>query len=139
MTFFNTKLAEVDKRDPRFSYEAYEFVFQPLHHTQRLLGREPLTDQDVDPAHAKAHHVSGPELRHGIRALALQEFGLMARTVFHMWGITKTDDFGDMVFNLVEAELMSKTPQDTRNDFHNVYDLDEALLRDFHIQLDEVR
>ena len=38
----------------------------------------------------------------------------MARTVFRQWGIQRTDDFGDMVFNLVEAGLMSKTEQDTR-------------------------
>lgn len=132
MTFFNPKLAEVVNRDPRYAYEAYEFVFQALHHTVKQLGREPATEA---PAEAH-HHVSGPELLGGIRDLALQEFGLMARTVFRMWGVNSTDDFGAIVFNLIEAELMSKTADDTKDDFHNVFDLDQALVRDYRIALD---
>jgi uncharacterized repeat protein (TIGR04138 family) len=138
MSFFNTKLAEVVRRDPRYSYEAYEFVFQALHHAQKLLGREPDADAAAEAVESK-HHVSGPELLAGIRALALQEFGLMARTVLRMWGIRKTDDFGEIVFNLVAAELMSKTDEDTRADFRDVFDLDEALVQGYRIQLDEVR
>jgi uncharacterized repeat protein (TIGR04138 family) len=137
------KLADVVKRDPRYSYEAYEFLFQALQHTQRRLGREPA--EPIDPLAAQSlaaeprHHVSGPELLEGVRALALQEFGLMARTVLRMWGIRKTDDFGEIVFNLVEAELMSKTDDDTREDFRDVFDFDEALVNGYRIQLDEAR
>src|SRR5262249_3640090 len=74
----------------------------------------------------------------GIRDLALREFGLMARTVFHMWGIECTGDFGEIVFNLIEANLMSKTEGDSRADFVGVYDLDQALVHDYRIVLDEV-
>ena len=81
------------------------------------------------------HAVHLPDAK-GIRDLALNEFGLMARTVFHLWGIDRTDDFGEIVFNLVESRLMSKTDTDTRADFHNVFDLDQALLRDYPIALD---
>jgi uncharacterized repeat protein (TIGR04138 family) len=135
MTIYHPKIAEIVRRDPRYAYEAYEFVFAALAFTQNLLGREPCeeTSGEGDPA----HHVSGPELLDGIRLLAQREFGLMARVVFHLWGIDRTDDFGEIVFNLVEANLMSKTPQDNRKDFHAVYDLDEALVRDYRILLDE--
>jgi uncharacterized repeat protein (TIGR04138 family) len=138
MTFFNAKLAEVVKRDPRYAYEAYEFVFQALHHTQKILGREPPEERgELDAAAEAPHHVTGPELLDGVRALALQEFGRMARTVFHLWGIERTDDFGEIVFNLIEAELMSRTQEDNRADFRNVFDLDEALVRDYRIVLAE--
>src|SRR5215471_18179511 len=120
------ELAEVVRRDPRYPFEAYDFVFDALLHTRKLLGR--LAEEGGEPD--KECHVSGPELLAGVRDLALREFGLMARTVFHMWGIDRTDDFGEIVFNLVEANLMSKTPTDCRQDFHNVYDLDQALVRD---------
>jgi uncharacterized repeat protein (TIGR04138 family) len=76
-------------------------------------------------------------LLEGIRDLALREFGLMARTVFRRWGVEKTDDFGEIVFNLIEATLMSKTNDDSRRDFQGVYDLDRALLDGFRIDLDE--
>ncbi len=135
MTLFNSKLLELTRRDPRYAYEAYEFVFGALEHTHKLLGREP-PDEATDPNEPK-HHVSGAQLVEGIRLYALQEFGLMARVVFHMWGIHKTDDFGAIVFNLIEAELMSKTPEDCREDFNNLFDLDEALVEGFRIVLEE--
>jgi uncharacterized repeat protein (TIGR04138 family) len=135
MTMYHPKLAEIVRRDPRYAYEAYEFVFAALAHTQKMLGRLPREDApaEVDPQ----HHVSGPELLQGIRDLAIREFGLMARTVLRRWGIDKTDDFGEIVFNLVDATLMSKTSDDSRRDFQGVYDLDRALTEGFRINLDE--
>jgi uncharacterized repeat protein (TIGR04138 family) len=127
------KLEELVRRDPRYAYEAYEFVFAALAHTQRLLGRDPEPGAPTEPE----HHVSGPQLLHGIRDLALREFGLMARTVFRLWGIERTDDFGEIVFNLVEANLMSKTAEDDRQDFHDVFDLDQALVHDYRIEMPE--
>jgi uncharacterized repeat protein (TIGR04138 family) len=132
---FHPKLAELVRQDPRYAYEAYEFVFAALAHTQKLLGRSP---REVPAVEAEPnHHVTGPELLSGVRALALREFGLMARTVFHLWGIDRTDDIGEIVFNLVEANLMSKTSEDNRSDFRAVYDLDQALVHEFRIQLNE--
>jgi uncharacterized repeat protein (TIGR04138 family) len=139
MTQFNPKLAEVVRKDPRYAYEAYEFLFQALHHTQQTLGKLPPPEEGVEQAVDARHHVSGAELCAGACALALREFGLMARTVLRMWGIRKTDDFGEIVFNLIDAELMSKTDDDTRADFRNVCDLDRTLVEGFRIQLDEVR
>lgn len=139
MTIFNAKLEEVVRKDPRYAYEAYEFLFKALNFTQKTLGREPPEEGENQANVDRKHHVSGPELLEGVRALALREFGMLARTVLHMWGIERTDDFGEIVFNLVEAQLMSKTQEDTREDFRGVYDLDEALLHGFRIQLDEAR
>jgi uncharacterized repeat protein (TIGR04138 family) len=127
------KLEELVRRDPRYAYEAYEFLFQALAHTQKRLGRVP----PLDAPASEEYHVSGPELLDGVRDLALREFGLLARTVFRFWGINRTADFGEIVFNLVEARLMSKTSQDDRADFADVYDLDEALVRNFHIDVRE--
>jgi uncharacterized repeat protein (TIGR04138 family) len=139
MTFFNAKLEDVVRKKPHYTYEAYEFMFQALHFTQKMLGREPPDAPEDLEAVEPHHHVSGPELLDGIRVLALREFGFMARTVFRMWGIERTDDFGEIVFNLVEAELMSKTAEDARDDFRGVYNLDEALVQGVRIQLDEAR
>jgi uncharacterized repeat protein (TIGR04138 family) len=134
MTMHHTRLADVVRRDPRYAYEAYEFVFEALGHTQKLLGRVP---REAGGETEPQHHVSGPELLDGIRDLALRQFGFMARTVFRMWGIDRTDDFGEIVFNLVESELMSKTEEDSRADFRGVFDLDEALVQSFRIQMDQ--
>lgn len=128
-------LAELTRRDPRYAYEAYEFVFAALSHTQKMLGRLPPSGSG-GPLDVQ-HHVTGRELLEGIRDLAVRDFGLMARTVFRMWGIESTADFGEIVFNLVESNLMSKTEEDCRTDFEGVFDLDEALVKNYHIHLDE--
>jgi len=127
------KIEDLIRRDPRYALEAYEFVFAALSHTQRMLGRRVV----LEPGQEEEHHVSGPQLLDGARDLALREFGLMARVVFGFWGINRTADFGEIVFNLIEANLMSKTDQDCRADFADVFDLDEALVRDYRIELEE--
>src|SRR5205814_9706634 len=114
-----------------------EFVFQAIDFTLRSLGRE-LPDENSDP-HDPRFHLSGRQLVEGMCDYARREFGMMARTVFHMWGVRRTDDFGEIVFNLIEAGLMSRTDEDTRQDFRGIYDFDEALVQGYRIQLDEAR
>src|SRR5215210_2135075 len=99
------RIEDVVRRDPRYPLEAYEFVFDALTHTQRLLGRSTAVPEAGREAE---HHVSGQQLLWGVRDLALREFGLLARIVFRLWGVNNTSDFGEMVFNLIEAGLMSK-------------------------------
>jgi len=129
------EIIEIVRNDPRYACEAYAFMFEALHHTQKALGRVP-ERSETDPG--PQHHVSGVELLHGACELARQEFGLMARVVFHQWGIHRTDDIGEIVFNLIEAELLSKTEHDERGDFRDVFDLDRALTEGFTISLDEL-
>lgn len=133
MSNINPRLFEVTQSDPRYAYEAYEFLFEALQHTQTLLKRAPAVNDD--PAEPR-HHVSGQELLRGICSLALLKFGLMARTVFHRWGIERTDDFGNLVFNLIQADLMKKTEEDCLEDFASVFDLDEVL-RQYTIELED--
>jgi uncharacterized repeat protein (TIGR04138 family) len=136
MTMHHPRLAALVKCDPRYAYEAYEFVYAALAHTQKKLGR-PLPKASGEEA-GPEDHVTPYDLLDGIRDLALAEFGLMARTVFRLWGIERTDDFGEVVFNLIDANLMSKTSSDSRADFQGVYDLDEALVHAYRIRLEEV-
>lgn len=133
MSLRQVDLSEVVRKDPRYQYEAYEFLFAALQHTQKMLGRAPQELREDVPA----NHVTGRQLLDGFRNLALQEYGLMARGVLAHWGIHTTDDVGEMVFNLVEAGLMSKSQDDKKEDFHGVFDWNEALLGGFEIQLEE--
>ncbi len=113
----------------RYHVDAYEFVFDALRHTQESLKRMPEEiDSDFDDESA---HISGRELLAGIRAYAQDQFGLMARTVFSSWGITSTEDFGRMVFELVDEGRMRKTDRDEISDFYEVFDFSEAFDRDY--------
>lgn len=134
MTLYHPRLLELVRKDPRYACEAYEFVYAAVGYTAQKLGRAAPDDPAAEPE--PDHHISGPELLHGIRELAVREYGLLARTVFKMWGINSTADFGEIVFNLIDAHLMSKTDHDSPDDFRDVFDLDQALVRDYRIRLD---
>jgi uncharacterized repeat protein (TIGR04138 family) len=128
-------LSEVARLDPRYAYEAYEFLYEALTHTQRMFGKPP-----AEPSEGEAppeHHVSGAELLAGLCDLARREFGRMARVVFRRWGIERTDDWGEIVFNLIDAKLLSKTDNDSREDFRGLFDLDDVLLHSYQIETDE--
>ena len=109
----------------KYHTDAYRFVFDALQFTQEKLHRPKLSDPDDESA-----HISGQELLEGVRELALKKFGLMSRSVFAYWGISATEDFGRIVFELVERGEMRATERDRLGDFLNVYDFDDALDRD---------
>jgi uncharacterized repeat protein (TIGR04138 family) len=135
MTSFIKKVLPIVRRDPRYACEAYEFVSLALVHTHKMLGRE-TPDTNSDPNDMR-YHVSCRQWVDGICDYARQEFGLMAGVVFRMWGIRCTDDFGEIVFNLIDEGLMTPTPDESRADFHALFDLDEALEQGFRIVLEE--
>ncbi|HMP00984.1 MAG TPA: hypothetical protein PKD86_13320 [Gemmatales bacterium] len=126
-------LEAVLEHDARYPREAYDFLLEALAYTQRRLGRAP----DAEQAGA-ADHVSARELLEGIRDHAVAEFGLMAPTVFRQWGVERTGDIGNLVFNLIAVEALACRPEERREDFEDVFDLNEELLRDFTITLEEV-
>lgn len=124
------KIEELVRRDPRYPLEAYEFVRAALLHVHELLrqaGTSTTADQD---------HVSPRQWLDGIRDLARQEFGLMAPSVFRTWGVHRTDDFGEIVFNLIDVGLVAALPQEDRQLFHDVYALDDVT-RDYVIDSPE--
>jgi uncharacterized repeat protein (TIGR04138 family) len=120
-------LMELARREPRYSYEAYQFVCDAVNFTQDRLGRVPL-EEELDDA-----HVNGGELLRGACELAVQEYGLMAPIVFKQWGIRSTDDFGEMVFRLIEVEKLSKSEDDDPDDFRGLFDLEKMLAEEFEI------
>jgi uncharacterized repeat protein (TIGR04138 family) len=118
---FEDELEKVLARDPRFERDAYFFVREALDHTQKLIGR----------ATTEIRHVSGQQLLDGIKDYALLQFGPMAITVLEEWGIRRGEDFGEIVFNMVEQGLLSKTKNDSRADFAGGYDFDTAFRKPF--------
>ncbi|MBU1147633.1 MAG: hypothetical protein KKD11_04705 [Candidatus Omnitrophica bacterium] len=101
-------LLKVLDRDKRYDPEAYSFVMSALNFTTKKLKRK--------------GHVSGMELLEGIKDYAIEQFGPMARLVFERWGIKKTDDFGEIVFNMIDAGMLGKTEKDSKRDFKRRFD-----------------
>jgi uncharacterized repeat protein (TIGR04138 family) len=114
-------LFEIAKSDRRFAYEAYEFVNEVVTYTQAQLG---LLDDEVEP---DDRHVNGRELLNGACDLAVQEFGFMAAIVFKHWGICSSDDFGEIIFRLIDAERLTRSESDDLADFRMQQDLLQTL------------
>jgi uncharacterized repeat protein (TIGR04138 family) len=116
--------------DPRYAGEAYAFVREGLDHTLKSLRRS--GSQHVN------RHVTGQELLGGLRDFALKEFGPMAKTVLNDWGIVRCEDFGNIVFNLVNSGVLGKTDTDSLNDFKNGFNFDEAFCEPFRPRPEDV-
>jgi uncharacterized repeat protein (TIGR04138 family) len=119
---FEQALENIQARDPRFHRDSYYFVREALDHTQKCIVKE---------NRGQLRHVSGQELLSGIRDFALAQFGPMALTVFDEWGIHTCRDFGEIVFNMVETGWLAKTETDSREDFQDGYDFNQAFRNPF--------
>lgn len=111
-----TKMASLIKilgQETGYDPQSYSFVMAALHFTRKKLNR--------------AGHVTGEELLDGIKDYTLEEFGPMSRTVLEYWGIKTTGDFGEIVFNMIDAGLLTRTDKDSKKDFQNRYDFKEAF------------
>ena len=119
---FEQTLEKILQRDVRYKRDAYYFVREALDFTQKLVAQ---SNKD------QVRHVTGQELLKGIRQHALDQFGPMAMLVLHHWGVNVCEDFGEIVFNMVESGLLAKTDTDTREDFRNGYDFFQAFRQPF--------
>jgi uncharacterized repeat protein (TIGR04138 family) len=104
-------------RNPQFHEAAYLFVLSALHHVIERL--------------SEPRHITGSELAVGVRDLAINRFGPMARTVLEHWGVNGTEDVGSIVFALVECGILIKQEEDTLADFADVFDFDDAFEQDY--------
>ncbi len=119
---FDAVLELIVEKDPRYHREAYHFLREALDYTQKAISQA---------NKGKFRHVSGQELLAGIRAWALQQYGPMASVVLNEWGLHRCEDFGELVFGLVDAGVLSKTETDSRADFANGFDFEEAFRKPF--------
>ena len=110
---FYKLLEDISNQDCRYKVDGYEFIMQALHFTQGRLKKD--------------GHVTGKELTEGVKDFAIEQYGPMAQTVLAHWGITKTEDIGNIVFNLIDKKILSKTDEDSLQDFKDIYDFSAAF------------
>lgn len=142
-------LSQLLQRDQRYKLDAYLFVLESLAFGQENLGMgaEPPAEELEAVAGTSAEtatrprgkgrakrrqaerHVSGQELCEAARHYALQQYGFMAPTVLGSWGVRRTNDFGEIVFSMIEIGQMRKTRRDKREDFNDIYEFCDAFSR----------
>jgi uncharacterized repeat protein (TIGR04138 family) len=117
LAFRDGIMDQIRLRERRFHEHAYLFVLSALEFCQARL--------------TERRHITGRELAIACRDLALDRFGVLARLVLNYWGVRSTGDLGDIVFTLVELNLLISQPTDTRDDFLAVFDFDEAFEQNY--------
>ena len=124
---YKERMARILADDSRYPPAAYEFVREAVSYPCRKLRGQGGTGKGT----RRGKHISGQELLDGIRELALEEFGPMAIDVFDEWNIRRTEDFGNLVFNLVRSDLLGASEEDSPADFAKGYDFVEAFVAPF--------
>lgn len=117
LAFRDGVMEQIRTRETRYAEGAYLFVLAALEYRQAQL--------------SVRRHISGRELVLACRDLAIERFGVLARVVLERWGVRSTDDFGSVVFTLVELGYLASLPTDTREHFSNVYDFFDAFEREY--------
>lgn len=111
-------LSKIAGADGRYSHAAFKFVYDGLGYTIKNITQE-------------RRHISGQTLCEGLRQMAIERYGLLALLVLNSWGLRTTRDFGEIVYLLIDHELMSAQPSDTIDDFNNVYDFQTTFKDQF--------
>lgn len=119
---FEQSIHSILKREKRFAPHAYFFLKEALDFTLKRV---------AEKNGGQSRHVSGPELLEGFRDHALEQFGPMASTLMNEWGVRQCQDVGDMVFHLIDEQVFGRQDSDRREDFAEIFDFNEALVRPF--------
>ena len=119
---FDEVLDEVIRKDTRYHRDAYHFIREALDHTQRAVSKA---------SKGEMRHVSGQEILKGIRDFAVKTYGPMTMTRFEEWGISKCEDFGNIVYNLIDSKVLAKNETDSIDDFAAIYTFEEAFVEPF--------
>ena len=117
LAFRDGIMDRIRMREQRFDERAYLFVLSALEFCQQRL--------------PERRHITGRELSLACRDLALDRFGVMSRVVLESWGVRSTADLGDAVFALVDLGLLMSQPTDTREEFADVFEFDQAFEREY--------
>jgi uncharacterized repeat protein (TIGR04138 family) len=111
------KIEEIADASGRYRPPAFLFVLRAIEHCRRRLER--------------TGHVTGKELLESSRIIAVEEFGPMAKSVLNHWGMESTEDIGRIVFLMVDNGLLSKTDNDSLDDFRGGFDFETEFVRNY--------
>ena len=102
---------DITAKDSRFSARAYAVLMDVVR--RRKEGDFDLLDE--------------------FRETVLDQYGPLSYTVLSEWGVTCTEDVGEMMFNLAEAHRVEREEGDTPESFAGRYDFKEEFLGPFEV------
>ena len=117
---FNAIIKAIQENDSRYSSGAYYFLREALDYTIK-------DSFDDDASSRLSQHITGQELLEGIKKYALERYGPMAFELFKTWGVNNCKDFGNIVFNLVDCQVLGKNESDSPKDFEKGYNFKKTF------------
>ncbi len=127
---FHERIEQLASRDCRYHPEAYHFVFSALDY---VLDTQEHESEQGGRRLPDDRHVAAADLLDGLRDFALEQYGPLARLVLEQWGLYRTEDFGEIVFGLVQGRLLNKQDTDRKSDFRNGFNFREAFDRAYQL------
>jgi uncharacterized repeat protein (TIGR04138 family) len=118
---FSEAVDHLTVQDPRYHRDAYYFVREALDQAVKLRKRQL----------GESGHVTGQQICEGAKQVALKQYGPMVPTVLDYWGVAKTEDIGEIVWNLIDLGVFGKTEADSRKDFQTVYSFHDAFVEPY--------
>jgi uncharacterized repeat protein (TIGR04138 family) len=117
-------LPEIARLDGRYSLRAFELV-------QEGLGRTVKKHYGDETENQGPHHVTGKQLCLALAELAAERWGRMAKVVLNQLGVKSTGDFGNIVYLMVEHKWMYARPEDSVDEFNDVYNFEEVFEKNY--------
>lgn len=115
----------IRERAAQFPEEAFQFVREGLAYTSKMVhGEQRCRHADE---HDPKRHVTGQQLCMGLKRLGMERYGQLAKAVLGRWGIRRTEDFGIIVYALIDRSELRQCERDSLDDFKGVFDFDEAF------------
>ena len=118
---FETIVGEIIQKDHRYDIDAYDFVMETFSYAHKK--------------NKRFKNVTAEALLKGFRELVLKRYGPMTLTVLYSWGVRRTEDIGNIVFNLVDNHLLSRSEEDCYEEFCNGYSFEAVFRQGYQKQL----
>ncbi|MCP4179467.1 MAG: hypothetical protein GY756_17040 [bacterium] len=122
LEFYST-VNKITSKDDRYPTEAYEFINDAVIYTVKV--------HEEHKAETESKHISGKELLTGVEDFALKTFGPFALNVFKEWGINDGVAIGNIVFNMVEYQLLTTSDEDSIDDFRENVEFEAKFTKPF--------
>ncbi len=113
LTKVDSTIENICANDIRYHKNAYHNIFNALAYCETVMKTE--------------KNLTAKELVIGYKDITLSKYGALALEVLHHWGIYSTQDIGNIVFNLVNANLLGRSQGDKIEDFKNIFDLTQEM------------
>ncbi len=108
--FESDSFDDIIAKDSRYDARAYALLMDVIH----FLGEG-------------GKHMTSADIMEEFKERALDQYGPLSYMVVTEWGLSRTEDLGEMMFNLVEGHRVRKDENDTPESFAGGYDFREAF------------